>query len=299
MSITNDGLGISLPIELRSLIHKLGLRIVDVQPITTLKSTMADRGTYRLRCDDGRTIKGRVLRQSGKAERMGQVLQHMDQRGFSRVLAYEDRAMLEEWIDGTCLAGFPTTQELMIQAGVMLSNVHTTPVPCGCESVTRPDLGERLSTTLEQLAESGLLSRVERDGLRKKAMNCCPNVVDAGFVHRDFCAENLVLHNSELYSVDNVNMRIGPLDEDLARTWYRWPMTEQQWNAFLAGYGERRNPRNFLQNALYWTIVVLIGSALFRLRIQAPEAAVPVSQLSDILRNGLSIPNRSFERSRQ
>ncbi|MEO2036107.1 MAG: aminoglycoside phosphotransferase family protein [Planctomycetaceae bacterium] len=296
MSKSNDGLGVSLPLNLSNLVDEMKLQLVEAEPITTLKTAIVERGTYRLQCDDGRTLKGRILRKPGQADRMRFVLQHMNQDAFSRVLAYGNLAILEEWIDGTSLASFRPKLELVARAGTQLVDIHMTPLPRNSSGfAVQTDRTEKLADGLEQLSEMGILSRIERDELHKQAAAHCPDAVEIGFVHRDYCAENLVQGKRHLCSIDNVKMAIGPLDEDLARTWYRWPMTEAQWNAFLSGYGTRRNPRAVLQHAPYWAILVVVGSALFRLRAQASEAEVPVNQLSDIAKNGLSLSNRFAE----
>ena len=64
-------------------------------------------------------------------------------------------------------------------------------------------------------------------------------------VHRDFCAENIVLVGNRPVSIDNMSLRIGHPTEDLCRTFYRWPMTTRQWQCFLAGYRSRGDTRDF------------------------------------------------------
>ena len=54
-------------------------------------------------------------------------------------------------------------------------------------------------------------------------------------IHRDFCAENLVIdRRGRVHAIDNETLRVGPCDLDLARTWYRWPMDHASWSASCA-----------------------------------------------------------------
>jgi hypothetical protein len=82
--------------------------------------------------------------------------------------------------------------------------------------------------------------------------------------------------------VDNESLLVYACDYDLARTWYRWPMTRVQRQAFLAGYRRYRDPGLAAARATYWTILVLVDAALFRLRAGAPDAGRPLGRLGTL-----------------
>ena len=85
-------------------------------------------------------------------------------------------------------------------------------------------------------------------------------------IHRDYCAENLLLAPSgRIHVVDNESIDVGPLDYDLARTWYRWPMGPRQRAAYWKGYARYRDPGSFSSSFAFWAVKVLVESSLFRL----------------------------------
>lgn len=289
MNHPNDECPVSLPSELFDLARQLDVQLVGAEPIATLQTAFSNRATYRLEGHDGRTFKGRLLRKPGQAERLQFALAQMQRRHFSQVLASSDQAQIEEWIPGTCLADLTLEPEEYVRAGILLAQIHITPVPPHDGLATHTEHRQQVADKLTQLLQLGALTVSEQEALSKQVARHCPETVDMGFLHRDFCAHNLVLRDETLVSIDNVKMTIGPLDEDLARTWYHWPMQEEHWNAFLAGYGRYRSADRFLRYAPYWVILALASSAVFRLRAKAPKAHVPLDQLRNIVRNGFSL----------
>jgi aminoglycoside phosphotransferase (APT) family kinase protein len=138
---------------------------------------------------------------------------------------------------------------------------------------------------LAQLVSLGALSSASARQARRQLRDHVPAHVAAGIIHRDFCAQNIVrTPDGRLCVVDNETIRVDSPEFDLARTWYRWPMTPLQWEAFLAGYRGRRDPASFLRNFPFWTIAVLADTALFRLRARTPGASLPVRRLDALLR---------------
>ena len=80
-------------------------------------------------------------------------------------------------------------------------------------------------------------------------------------------------------------MSIAPCDYDLARTWYRWPMTGEQRDAYLAGYRDHRDASAFLVHAPFWHIAALANGALFRHRRRSGAPALPLAALRALLRD--------------
>lgn len=120
------------------------------------------------------------------------------------------------------------------------------------------------------------------------AVTHAPRNVAVGIVHGDFCAENMIVRASGNVSVvDSENLSIAPHDYDLGRTWYRWPMTQVQCEAYYDGYHQYRSSADFVTHLPYWAIGVLARSAAFRLRVGARDALIPIQQLKAILQGDL------------
>jgi thiamine kinase-like enzyme len=61
----------------------------------------------------------------------------------------------------------------------------------------------------------------------------------AGVIHRDLCPENMVRQPSgALCVIDVESAGIGARAYDLARTWYRWPMTPEHRAALFTAYAD-------------------------------------------------------------
>lgn len=108
--------------------------------------------------------------------------------------------------------------------------------------------------------------------------------LEQGLTHRDFCGANLVLNAGKIVAVDNVTMKVSTLDEDLARTWCRWPLRERDWRSFLRGYSETRDVESYLSHETFWRANTLLHSAAVRLRVVGiAEAMPPISRLLDLV----------------
>ena len=118
------------------------------------------------------------------------------------------------------------------------------------------------------------------------ATAAAPAEVEVGLVHGDLCLENIVIHTGIIRIVDTEDLRIYACDHDLARTWYRWPMSDAAWSAYRDGYERERGATRFLDSFVHWAVVALVESAAFRLRAHTPAAGEPVARLRDLLARG-------------
>ena len=81
--------------------------------------------------------------------------------------------------------------------------------------------------------------------------------------------------------VDNANLTVGPHELDLARTWYRWPMTSGDRRHFAAGYEEHASLAPSLRHFPFWAINVLVRGALFRLGAARNGVEEPLARLRE------------------
>jgi Phosphotransferase enzyme family len=273
--------------DLWSLVVRLDAPLVAAWILTRLPSPLMTHASFRLRLANGRTVKGRRVETPEQARRIAELLPRLGRRHFPRVLAIHGHALLEEWIPGTVLTRVTASALEYERCGRILGSIHMTRLPDG-RGAAPPSAVRRLAVAERQLAELvrvGALSEASfRSALGQLRANV-PDAVAVGIIHRDFCAENMVLTPArDLYVVDNETIRIDCPELDLARTWYRWPMTPTQRAAFLAGYRHRRDPASFLRHFPFWSITALVDTALFRTQAQTPAPTLPVRRLHALLR---------------
>ena len=142
----------------------------------------------------------------------------------------------------------------------------------------------RLERDIRALVQHGALDGLEGAQFIDLAESHAPHTFAVGLVHGDFCAENMVLRApGNVYVIDSEKLSIDAYDYDLARTWYRWPMTAAQREAYYDGYNRYRSSADFLRHFCYWAIVVFANSAAFRLRAGTGDAGLPIRQLQTLL----------------
>jgi Ser/Thr protein kinase RdoA (MazF antagonist) len=205
------------------------------------------------------------------------------------VLARSGSALLTEWIEGQPLnvAGYDLA--LLRQCGALQGFMHTVPVPPN--SPYRPaqrlrDWHGWLQHGLDRLVEGAAIEKQEAQRAWSAAMQYAPSTYAVGFVHRDFCAENLVLRSSgSVCAVDNEALGIDACDYDLGRTWYRWLMSPAEREAYLTGYNGYRSSTDFITHFPYWGIAALTAAAVFRLQKQTDSECIPIIRLRALLRD--------------
>jgi len=142
----------------------------------------------------------------------------------------------------------------------------------------------RAERQLGKLAAAGLLAPALAAELARALRHSAPPRAATGVTHHDFCAENLVEDaGSRVIAVDNEGLRLGFLDFDLARTWSRWPMPEEDWNAFLARYASWREEPPDPTAAPFWRIAAILKSAHLRTSRATARADVPLRRLEELI----------------
>jgi Ser/Thr protein kinase RdoA (MazF antagonist) len=293
---TTDGDGRALRIadaparlgaDLWALVARLDAPLVAARILTRLPSPVMAHASFQLRFANGRTVKGRRVETPDQAHRIAELLPRLGVRHFPRLLACHGHALLEAWIPGTSLARVTPSALVFRRCGRILGSIHVTRSPDGMVTVPA-GAARRLAVAERQLAQLEGLGALSGASSRRALCHLRDNVPDhvaAGIIHRDFCAENIVLTSvRDPYVIDNETIRVDTPELDLARTWYRWPMTPPQREAFLTGYRSRRDPSSFLRHFPFWGIAALVDTALFRLRAQTPAASLPVRRLDALLR---------------
>lgn len=278
-------------VDLGDTLHALavsqGSALTDATTLTT-RVSRAGRGrrSFRLAYADGRVLKGRSFTNASEAAQSVELSRHLDETAFPRTIAWAESAVLTAWIDGRPLEAATVSPTLVETCGRLLGQLHTTPcLPSLPQRAGAPtaDLAG-LSRELDELVKHGVLSARHAAQAIAIAADDEPAEWATGLVHDDFCAENMVLDGEgRVWIVDNEHLGLGALDFDLARTWYRWPLSPALREAFNRGYSKCRPLEAFRAHFRFWAISVLASSASFRLRTHDDGVAVPCRRLIDLL----------------
>jgi hypothetical protein len=272
--------------DLCALLRTLGAPVTGLAPITALPSPVRGRAAFRIELADGRRLKGRRLKSAERAEVVHR-LRGAIGGGFAPILARRGDAMLLEWVEGESLDSLaPLPPALLRRCGAMLGALHRLRVdaPPGVE----PRGPRELLTKLERDAEELVVARRLEPELAARAREAAaaerPAEATRGVIHKDFCAENLVRARSgEIVCVDDATLSFGPHALDLARTWWRWPMTPAERAHFSAGYREQQSLEPFARHFRFWVVCVLVAAAATRLRSRAPGSREAIDALRRLL----------------
>lgn len=258
--------------------------VKEIVPITGLAGKHAEEGaTYRVTFRNGDRTKARSRPSHKDAGDVSRILDRLPPDRFPRMLAFEPRVSLEQWFDGDLLTDPATTEERLLDSGRLLGLIHQTSSP---EQSTEQDwrstsdCTRQLESKLNRLVALRVIDRRSATKVWENATAERPAYARYGLAHRDFCGENLLVSQGKVCCIDNVTFATLALDEDLARTWYRWPMADTKWRLFLQGYARTRDVEPFLRSGLFWKANVLTGSILMRLRCGLPaQAQIPLNRL--------------------
>ena len=273
--------------DLFVLVSSVNASLVEVTPLSGVGYPGYQPSAFRFQFTDGRILKGRQFGSTARAATVEYVLQCLDHHGFPKLLARSGRALLTEWVEGQPLDPAGCNPELLRQCGALQGFMHHVSVPHDSPYQPRDTIQDwhaRLEHNLDELAEARVLEKHEARRAFELAARYAPSSYAVGFVHRDFCAENLVLRPSrDICVIDDETLAIDAYDYDLGRTWYRWPMSPLQREAYFDGYHCYRSSKDFLVHFPYWGIAAVVGAAVFRLQKQTGAASVPVKRLRALL----------------
>ena len=251
--------------------------LVDAEPLSA--PTMPTRATFRLGFAEGSTRKGRVLQTERQAAMVARLAPDLAPGSVARVLASRGRAVLEEWVCGTPLDQIPDGAHHLRPCGRLLAAIHS-----GAPVEERPTGDAEPRAGLVALVERHVLDPEVADRADRLARSHAPAHAVRGRCHGDFAAENIVLRpDGTLCLVDNETLDQGPLDYDLARAWYRWPLAPTAWDELLAGYEEVCSTASFRTHFPYWAVRVLVAAARYRLVALPARADVPLRRLRGLV----------------
>jgi len=279
---------VPLPLEVDALLRCLPDQPSDILEITALRGRTHDRGyTFRVTFPSGARIKARRFPPGFDCQALRQTLSRLPSERFAQIRASNSRASLEDWVEGPTLDTVPCTEPLLIASGRFLADIHRA-VPAEMqEGDVLDQYGRTLQASLLSLRQVGLLDPMLTRDIQAFVSRNAPQRCMQGLTHRDFCGTNLVMCGGTIVAIDNVTMKVSAFDEDLARTWYRWPLGEGEWRTFLRGYSETRDIDSYLSHERFWRALALIHAAAVRLRVVGiAEAEPPLSRLLALVGRG-------------
>lgn len=276
---------VSIRADLAALLQERRLTVVTAQPVTTWPSDRRP-SAFRLELDDGSVVKARQFPTVQRAQMVERILQ-MRFPGFAQPIARHGCAMLLPWVDGDVLASLDFIPlDVMHRSGANLGALHQQDVSGWPDVVVRQadQVLARLESDTTIVVAAGELEADAAAAAHELANEGVPSDASTGIIHNDFCPENMVLDASGTpVCVDNATLTFGPHDYDLARTWYRWPMSPGESKAFLRGYETHRSRASFERHFAFWSICMLTATAANRLRLGLGDRARSLDALRTIL----------------
>jgi hypothetical protein len=278
----------SLGEDFAEIVSRVGAELREVMPLTRLGFRAERSGCYRLRFADGRVFKYRSMVSADRAKTVEHLIARIGSPRIPRVLDRCGTGLLIEFVGGQPASRPLQTQKLLAEAAALQGKIHRTDVAdllAGSPPFEIADVIHKLTEHLRRLVTLQAITEREAAGLTELAMSEVPQVSEIGVVHYDYCAENLVVSEaSGFYIVDNESIEIGPLDYDLARTWYRWPMSPDERAVYWEGYRRLRDPGSFSTSFPFWAIKTLVGSAILRVEGGTDRAVIPIRKLALLAR---------------
>lgn len=252
-------------------LESLDMRALRHTLLTTLPTPRLARCAFRVELSDGRTVKVRRLLLESRVDEVYAIRQQLS-RQFAPILHRVGPVLIEEWVEGQSLG--EDSSAYLGAAAALLRTLHQQ------QSVQAGDCAvylQELEAGLSLLETSQELSHRQTSALRELALASAPERVGETLIHTDFCADNLILTaGQELVVIDNEALRLGPVEFDLARVLYRWPMGEESWKLFLDHYGAA-DPSPF------WHVLARTRGAVARISHQMPLVAEATIRLCELL----------------
>jgi hypothetical protein len=264
-----------------SRIQQAGVSPSTAIEVVPLQPPNMRRAVFYLRSPDGREIKVRLVPRPQVRQRMERWIPRLDPRKFPRLITSTGRIVIEKWMPGQSLKHYGCDQTLIEESGRTLADVHQTleVMPVLPQSFHFRERLRHLKASLETLYAAKIISADASRATFEYVMHRIPQTAHWGLIHRDFSQANLIVQHNWVCCIDNVDVVPGLLEEDLATTFFRWPMTNQELRNFLSGYRLKRVSESWATNRCFWTTLALVSVAAGRLKSSWPNVNEPIAQL--------------------
>lgn len=269
--------------ELFALANDLPSEVVALEPLVGRGAC----SSFRLMLADGQELKAKRLRSAIDAERVDRLLCLLGHPTFPAVHLRRGAAILTRWVDGKPLSSAEADADVLQTCGATHAFIHSR---CSLTAPTRASWRSRAhrlarpQRDLDTLVGAGWIERGEAAAALEVARRHVPDDWAVGIVHGDFNPENVVRTAAgDIAVIDNETLSIGACAYDLARTWYRWPMSAAQRAAYLEGYRRHGSADELERHFPFWAVTVLARGAAFRVRAGRRGIAEPIARLRESL----------------
>lgn len=280
------------------LISEVGFELRDIKSLTSITADHMVRKSYSIEFTNGVILKGRVFESEYDAFKVSNLWKYLSIEHFPKLISSKSNVLLLEWIGGEtlCDLNYDLPLDVYRLCGDIQGRVHITKADKedihSCSKYTElkvSDAVERTIKDIKELFKYGIIDQQKMEILTNYLENHAPENLQIGLILGDFCPENIVINDSgNIYIIDNEKLSIDSYNYDLARTYYRWPMSKDQLRAYIEGYEEHRSYESFRKYCSFWIIKVIVKSVLFRLKCGSILYKEPLSKLEIILGNLLT-----------
>jgi hypothetical protein len=189
-------MGVSTPVditpEIEAAFRRFAITPRRIVLISPLRERKRARLSYRVETEDGRTVKVRQLDSIERARFLVDLRAGLEE-SFAPVLAHHGPVLLEEWIEGVPLTGLDGEARAE-EAGALLGRLHGMPLRLDAPSTfSTRRWNEAAESDMRILSNAGKLAPAEIASLRAGILRRDPGTARAAVIHKDFCAENMLI----------------------------------------------------------------------------------------------------------
>ena len=178
--------------------------------------------------------------------------------------------VVEEWIEGDLATAMAPSEARAAEAGAVLGELHREPIG---PPTTSTEWLDPAWSDLGTLRSEGCITADEATAISRVLTADDPGTYVPSRIHRDFCAENLLVdRDGGLRVIDNEWFCPGPAGFDVGRTRNRWQMTGEERAAFDAAYRDAAGP---IADEAYWCLVAdLFGARVEHIWVTGPRRPI-------------------------
>ena len=245
----------------------------------------AGRATYRITIAGGGQLKARRHQGRTRGARAADLTRALADPGFPAPVAVVGRVVLETWVRGAVVSDARVDRAVVDQAAALLGRLHRVSDLPGRRIRAERSTAPLVARTVRQLDDLGAAGIVDgRDRRRLEVLlRALPPTATRGLTHGDFCGDNLVVTRRALVCIDNEAVGMGFLDEDVARTWSRWPLPARAWTRFRIGIARATDRRVDHAADQAWCAVAAVRGAHRWSRARATAGDAPLRTLETVV----------------
>ncbi len=264
--------------EVAAALDLRGFAAARMEPISPLHGSKRGRYTFVAEAADGSRIKARRFPDAESAAEQEDLRRGLEP-AFAPVLARHGGILLELWVEGSEV-GDDASAEVVAEAGALLARLHSMPPRSGDGRARgTSDYRQEAESDLETLVGSGALSGAIGEAIAAEIASADPGEYLPVLIHRDVCAENLVVdEEGRLTVIDNERFTVGAAGFDLGRTHHRWQLPEADWQGLLGAYREAGGIAGELE---FWLLITNVSLARIYQRASPERLPAMLARLAE------------------